>query len=253
MLRKPTPPMGMVATMADRDQVNFELYDDGSTPGWLDRPPGQPTPALRPDQMQLPIPALDDTFVIPCSSSDALPAGWTFLAAELEVPRLTRLNGRFLFRRDADTRVVAVWMQWSPDWNRLPAIAGEPDTGEPLKKDLDSDMRRIEETVLRRTERYLDLLTLVGGGSDNPGRATRDAGTHRHRTQPTTDMTLRPHPLNAHSRPRTNVSTITHHDDPTDCTIWLRILDGAKDAAGRPAAGTKDPAQRPEREEEETP
>ncbi|WP_123955394.1 hypothetical protein [Frondihabitans sp. 762G35] len=154
--------------MADREQVDFGLYDDGSTPGWLDRPPGQPTPTLRPDQMLLPVPALEDTFVFPCSRSDALPAGWTFLAAGMNAPRLTRLNGRFLFRRDADTRVVAVWVPWLPDWNRLTAITGEPDTGEPLEKDLDSDMRRIEETVLRRAERYLDLLTLVGAGATAP-------------------------------------------------------------------------------------
>ncbi|ARC55514.1 hypothetical protein AS850_00295 [Frondihabitans sp. 762G35] len=66
-------------------------------------------------------------------------------------------------------------------------------------------------------------------------------------------MTLRPYPINAHARPGTTVSTTTHHDDTTDCTVWLRILDGARDSAGGPAADTEDPPQGPESEEEETP
>ncbi|GAA4666694.1 hypothetical protein [Frondihabitans cladoniiphilus] len=151
-----------------KEQVDFALYDDGSTPGWLDRPPGRPAPILRPYQMLLPVPTLDENFVIPRWSPDALPAGWTFLAAELDAPRLTRVSGRFIFRRDADTRFVAVWIQWSPDWNRLTALTGEPGTGESLEKALDGDMRRIEETVLRRVERYLDLLTMVGAEAATP-------------------------------------------------------------------------------------
>jgi hypothetical protein len=145
-----------------REQTDFDFYDDGSTPWWPDRPPGDPAPTLRPDQMLLPVPALNQTFVIPRWNTDDVPPGWVFLAADIDVPRMTRLEGRFIFRRDADTRFVAVWVQWSSDGSCLTATSGEPDTAEPLHHDVDGDMRRIEELVLRRTERYLDVLTMVG-------------------------------------------------------------------------------------------
>jgi hypothetical protein len=155
-------------TERQREQVDFEFYDDGTAPGWWDRPPGHPAPALRPDQMLLPIPALDDTFVVPRWSTDDVPPGWAFLAAEMDAHRLTALRGRFMFRRDADRQLVAVWVQWSSEWSRLTATSGEPDTGEPFDQAMDSDMRLIEEAVLRRAERYVDLLTMVGAEAATP-------------------------------------------------------------------------------------
>lgn len=151
-----------------REQVDFELCDDGSAPGWIDRPGGQPAPTLRPDQMLLPVPALDETFVVPRWTSDDVPAGWTFLAAEMDASRLTRLNGRFVFRSDAHSRVIAVWVRWSPDLSGLTATTTSSDTGALPEKALDGDIRRLEESVLRRAERYLDLLSMVGAEAVTP-------------------------------------------------------------------------------------
>lgn len=153
----------------EEEQVVFEVFDDGDRPYYSDRPPEKKRPpALRPDQMLLPIPALDVTFVVPRWTTDDVPARWTFLAADIDGDRLTELRGRFLFRRDADDADLAVSVAWSTHEARFTATTTAPDTGLCVEGAADDDMVQLKAAVLARVQRFADLQSLVGAAAITP-------------------------------------------------------------------------------------
>lgn len=154
------------------EQVDFELFDDGDRPFYFDRPPEQRRPpALRPDQMLLPVAALDMTFVVPRWTVYDVPAQWTFLVAELDGGQLTELTGRFLFRRGAETPILDVWVSWSGVEFGFEVKSGAPDDGRPVVDVSEADTALLRTAALARVQRFADLMSLVGVASRTP--ATR--------------------------------------------------------------------------------